>query len=188
MLCAIIFPSRGRPVEAERAIKSFRASASNRPGFRFLMRLDMDDPLLPVYSVAFSSARDVQVVVGNREKGWESGTDFCSQLADQASDCEWVWFVNDDMTVLGADWDTKLDRIPRSGVIVQPETHRLNASLYFRDMRSCAPCVPNGSWKRYGQDTIPMPLDYALPELLSKHGWTTEFLSGITIFHDRKVS
>lgn len=183
-LCSVIFPSRERAALAVFAINSFRTQAVNPDRIMFQVRVDDDDPTLNEYVKAFTNLLNTSLTIGPREMGWHSGTKFCSELAERA-DATWVWFINDDMEVDGSGWDVKLNLLPDSGYVVQPEFHKLNRSLYVKDERSCAPIVPNGCWKKYGHSTIPAPLDAMLPELLWKNGWSTMFLPDVTIIHNR---
>lgn len=183
-LCAVIFPSRERCALAVSAIRSFGSQVAALENVSFHVRVDDDDPTLAEYKEQLSPLPNTTLVVGPREMGWGSGTKFCSQLADQ-SDAKWIWSINDDMELDGHYWDLKLAVMPDSGYIVQPEFHRLNRSLYVKDERSCAPIVPNGCWKQFGHDLIPAPLDAMLPDILCKNGWSTLFLSNVTIIHNR---
>lgn len=184
-LCAVIFPSRERASLAANAIHSFESRALNE-NICFRVRIDDDDPQREEYLKRLPNCPNTQVVIGPREQGWASGSKFCSELADSVPDYKWVWLINDDMELdCETWWDKCLEAIPDSGFIVQPEFHRLNASLYVKDERSCAPIVPNQCWKKFGHESIPAPADAMLPEILRKHGWTTAFLPRTTIIHNR---
>jgi len=184
MLCALVFPSRGRPALARRMVQSAIDSADGTD-FIAMIRIDNNDPDSGAYTREFESISErVVIVCGNRERGWLSGSKFCGQLAEMVPTAKWVWFLNDDMMILGKGWDTQLADIPTTGFIVQPEYHKLKNSVYPRDETSCAPITPNLIWKELGYEFPPCPVDAILPDLLRKKGWTTRFLEGITIFHD----
>jgi hypothetical protein len=82
-------------------------------------------------------------------------------------------------------WDRQLEAIPCAH-IVQPEMYQLGGSGY-RDCEGGAfPLVPNGSWRAFGEPHLRDPIDTWLDLILHRRGgWTTRFLRGVAVVHER---
>lgn len=182
MICSVLIPSRARPERLIRTIESIQKAARTED-YEVLLRLDDDDK--DTVSRELDRRARVRVVTGPRMRGYPDLNVFYTQLSDVARGL-WVWIMNDDATVSGQGWDVLLRKVPTTGVIAQPEFHKLNRSMYPRNEGGAFPLVPNGCWKSFGWTAIQDPADSRLDELLrGQHGWTTHFLAGITVHHQR---
>lgn len=188
-ICAILIPSRARPKRIWKTVKSVRETSA--PGAaEILVRFDNDDH----ESLAIADdlrAADVKVLVGPRKQGYESLSEFYTELADVAVS-PWIWVMNDDARIVGKahrehiGWDGQLAAVPTEGFIVQPEIYRWNSSSYPFCEGGAFPAVPNQVWKRFGFDAIGSPIDTWFDHLLreSNH-WKTHFLRDVEVFHER---
>lgn len=183
MICSVLIPTRKRVDRLIECINSIRET-SNIYEVEILLRIDDDDT--ETISV-FHSLRDPNCICIIRPRGklgYFSNADYYNELAD-ISKGDWIWIMNDDITVLGAGWDEQLKSIPTEGFIVHAEFHKLNNSLYVNDADGVAPIVPRGCWAKLGYDKIPYPPDAALNQMCRNNGWVSKFLTGITVHHKR---
>lgn len=191
MLCSVLIPSRGRPDRLRRTLQSIR-DTSSATDVEILVRLDDDDrPSLDSVDQLIREHRAL-VLVGSRRRGYDSLGEFYGELA-QVARGEWIWIMNDDAHVTGptADtsgtWDADLRTIPTTGKIVQPECYQLNQSKYWSSEGGAFPIVPNRCWERLGEVLFGGPSwDTWLDQMLrARNGWTTRFLPGISVVHER---
>lgn len=185
LICSFMIPSRKRRAKLNACLETIHNTAATRD-FECLVRLDHDDTE-SIKTVTKWSGRDtVKFSYGPRNPYGEL---YKTQhpLAELARG-QWLWVFNDDFEILVDEkrWDDVLREVPTTGYYCQPERHRLNNSTYEKDRRSCAPCVPKGSWNlvniKFGSQC-----DYAVPDALDKIGWKPWFLKGVTIFHNRNT-
>jgi hypothetical protein len=188
MLASVLIPSRNRFDKLLNCIRSVYGAASyvNRfEDFEVIVRFHNDDrsSLMRAYEIDREFGDKVRVITGETFKGYESLSVFTQELIDAAKG-DWVWHVNDDMVVTGNGWNVRLAEIPLTGVLVQPEIHQLNESVYPNDLAGPAPIHPRTALgdlltreHRYDVDMI------IYNELVEKRGWKVEFLHSIGVWH-----
>lgn len=94
---------------------------------------------------------------------------------------EWICPLSDDILFQTKGWDLELQKLPKTGLIVWPSVHRLNASEYLNDANSCLPFWPRGAVEK-----IIYPPDRATPNELRAKGWKDIFIP-LTIQHNREA-
>lgn len=183
-LCTVLIPSRGRVEQLFRCIDSICESAVSGD-YGISIRLDDNDyPTLGRID-ELRSYPMVHVDVGVQPTYESLDRDVYTPMA-RAAESLWVWIFNDDMTVIGRGWDSRLAEVPETGYWCQPEIHRLNNSHYPKDEEGCAPFFINDCWRTLKiSDDLPGPCDRVLVSELRKQGWKAWFLDDITVFHDR---
>lgn len=183
MLCSVLIPTRGRVGRLKSSINSIYEHVSNQSSVEILIRKDDDDK--DDYS-GIESIPNVKVFSGDRKNGWNSVSDFYTELAGH-SKSKWLWLYNDDALLEGSDWDVELSKLPTNGFIAHPQIYKLNNSVYPNWENGNFPIVPNGFWSKLGLSGIPDPPDTATFDAVKKHGWEAKFLRGVNLFHDRIV-
>lgn len=175
MICSVLIPSRVRPQELKKCIASL-----GRGDFEVIIRVDADDPYLSSYT----EIQNIQCLTGVCH-GY-TGIYKCLNEMMSLAKGDWLWVLNDDMTVEGGDLSGRLFTVPKHGFIVQPETMQLGFSRYRHSEGGAAPVVPRNCWQEYGQKEVLDPYDIWIDQLLRvRNGWKTHFLAGITVNHQR---
>lgn len=183
-VCSILIPTRGRVERLTKTIASFMATAS-QCDYEILLRVDSDDADLFRYFELLKTHQNIRILEGSRGRGWPDNHLFFTELAKIAV-APWCWNFNDDATVEGQGWVEQLKAIPTIGTIVQPETHKLNTSVYHNNQSGPFPIVPTRVWEKFGYMTCPFPQDTALDQILRVNNrWETVYLKGITVWHER---
>ena len=169
-----------------RMIDSIVENADDPNRIEFCIRLHDDDwPTLKKIDFILGAAPHVRILIGPTLRGYADLLTFTDDLYRIATG-EWVWQMNDDVVIEGKGWDTKLANMDM-GQIVMPEIHRLNDSIYKRDMRNCFHILPrNMVFAWCGK--LPFPPDLGVIDVLREHLVGTAFLQGITAWHQRNVS
>ena len=184
MLVSILIASRARIHRLVNSIKSIYKTA--RTGdFEILIRFDDDDQDSLSNLHLLSPFKKVKYIIGPRFEGYGSHCVFMDELAAIAQGT-WLFFLDDDGTIRGVDWDSQLSQIPTTGKIVHPEFYWLGTCRYGSG--SCVPvaiCVPNKCWLEMGWDKLKQPIDLQLQTLLENQGWENQWLLGITARHKR---
>ena len=180
MLCSILLCTRGRPEKLRRCIESIRKSATSED-YQFIFRVDNDDHKTYFESFSYLTRRD-KLIVGPC-LGW-SGLKLMLPEMEAIADGHWMWLMNDDVVVTG-DWMGGLALVPKWGHVVHPEFTQLNESEYRHDNRAGFPMYPKLAWKTLGATSYPDPFDDTGVRFLWSHGFTTSFLPGVRIWHDR---
>lgn len=186
MICSVLICSRGRPKRLLETIESVQWSCNNLDAIEVLVRIDDDDEVSKSVGEwdSFKEVAD-EVVIGPRLGGYGTLNILYTELANIAKG-DWVWCLNDDATVEGKDWDLKLADVPLTGFIVQPETIINGGSTYVHCEGGPFPIVPRNSWLPDWPNGFVDPLDTKLDQLLRiGRGWSTHFLPGITVNHQR---
>jgi hypothetical protein len=182
-ICSVLIATRKRPVRLLKTIHSVINTA--KLPVEFVLRYDDDDEETAAIIPELEKSLPLKAVRGSRLRGWESCNIFYSEAADVSSG-KWVLIINDDAEIQGEGWDVQLSELPTHGLVVYPETYKLNFSKYYHAPAVGFEFVPNQCWKKYGHQIIPHPIDVELDRILVKeNGWTNHFLNGITAFHDR---
>lgn len=188
MICSVLIPSRFRPKQLRKTICSVLETSAGED-FEMIVYVndDDDETVRAVEPLVDDDNPRIRLIVSRRKANYWDVDDYFNEMAEVANG-DWIWQMNDDATVTGEAWDTKLSQIPLSGFIVQPEVYQLNNSVYVNPVNSPFPFFPRNCWKQFGLPKIPIPADHGLPDFLrEKHGWKTSHLKGISVFHDRKV-
>jgi hypothetical protein len=186
-LCNVAIPSNQGADRLFRTVDTLFA-ASDGCDFEIRIRLDDDNKEQEKIKDWFKDCPLVHVVVGPAYGYNALYTKYWTEMAN-ASEAPWIWTMNDDMEVhkSGVGWDTLLAQVPRTGYFVEPEFHKLNVSVYPKDCGCGAPIFLKDCWKLIGQETLPDAADYTLTAALQRDlGWKPWFLTGITLFHDRR--
>lgn len=184
--CSVLIPTRARPQEVLRAIRSIRDTCSV-DDVDIWLRLDSDDNVS--LNALPALLDEAHIVVGKRLGGYYSLNVFYTELADH-SNAPFVWLFNDDCMISG-DWLDMLkffdneNKAQKVNTKYEPAVFQVGKSLYYNHAPTTCPIVPNGCWKRYGLETVPAITDMHLHELLSNHGWRTEFLPTLHLTHER---
>lgn len=182
--CSVVIPSRGRIKGLLKAIQSINNTVYDPDSIEILVGIDDDDhPSLDRLD-KIRPISNVKIHIFPRNL-----LAMLSKLCGMARG-DWILMFNDDATIecKGVRWDMQLEGFPTTGVVLQPEIYKLNASLYPMATRTGFPWFPNKCWETFGcaGDFIPYPPDYEVCNLAEKHGWTIDFLKGVTVFHDWK--
>lgn len=184
MIVSFLCPSRARPQRLAKTIDSIFDTATVPGDVEVLVKLDDDDPMLAEYQPVVGRS-GVKAVTSPRENGYSSLAKFYTELAQRARG-EWIWIMNDDAYLVGEGWDVQLAALPTDGIIVQPQIYQLGLGAYPECEGGAFPVVPRVVWERFGHAAAQEPIDTWLDQLLRfEHGWTTRFLAGITVVHDR---
>ena len=111
MIKSILTPTRNRPANCERFIKSVYNSASKRQNIEMLFYVDEDDPAIGAYKSLdwhaqkeYEDFKNIKFVFGNPmsvSKSWNVIADIC--IGDV------LMMGNDDLVYETAGWDEKLD-------------------------------------------------------------------------------
>jgi len=185
-LCGVLIASRGRHERLIETIKSV-AATSSAENVQICLRLDGDDyPTLGVVPLIYSIYPDARVLIGPRNKGYSSLSEFYTEMALHCN-ARWIVCTNDDITFEGEPgWDNQLAIIPTDGVLVEPEFYQLGPSKYPSGSCCILPIVPNRCWEKFGQHMLPDPVDIGLRQLLvDNHGWRVSLLKGMWANHAR---
>lgn len=185
MLCSILIPSRRRFERLKKCIQSFQDLAHNKTCFEFLVRFHNDDAESISRISELSPFGNVRVVVSHKT-GYSDVHHSYTELA-LLSKSRWLWLMNDDCVIEGDNWDKALNsHNHRKRSVVQPEFHKLGGSTYPKDTYCPFMVLPNHRWMVGGIRGFGAPADTAtLDWLINKHSWTVDFLTGVTIWHQR---
>lgn len=179
-LVTFIIPSRGRPKGLHKAIDSILITATDPEGIEIVCGFDAGaNDICPE-----GYGKNVNIRCKTFYKN-ETVPEICEIIAKEAKG-QWCCVFNDDAEIWGMGWDEQLALIPTTGYIVQPETYRLDLSDYRGNFRTGFPFWPSRCWEQFNLPFIPHPLDHCVSDVAQSHGWSTKWLQGITIFHDRQ--
>lgn len=154
---------------------------ANPSEIEIIVRLSSDDAdtikVLPAVR-----QRACRVIVGEPVIGYHNHPRAIDE-ALAATKAPWVVGFTDDSVVRGGGWVDFLKTQPSDGVIVLPEWHRLGNCTYHHDYTTPVMFIPRDCWKRLGQESVGLPPDACLFQLLRGHGWRTVFIPGFTWHH-----
>ena len=184
LLVSILLPTRKRPAELVRCVKSIVGSASGKNEFEIIVRIHRDDHLSIPLIAEWLAMANVKIVIGYNHRGYADLSRFYDDAAGVANG-KFIWVMNDDVVVSGTPWDVALVNAPE-GHLLMPEIHRLGKSEYKGDMDTPFMMMPNKCWEKYGIRKFDTPFDAGLWQLLRKNGWPTYFLPGVIVHHDRE--
>jgi hypothetical protein len=80
----------------------------------------------------------VHYFTGDTMQGYNSLCEFTVELMQRAQG-EWLWHINDDMTLWAPSWEKHLAAADPE-MLLQPVQHMLNESIYNEDHTGPAPC------------------------------------------------
>jgi hypothetical protein len=184
ILCSIVCPSRNGPDKAIKMIQSIADAADDPQRIEFVIRLhDNETWHLRAIPEIVAAAPHVRIAVGPTLRGYVDLNKFFDE-AIALSTGKWIWQMNDDAVVDGKGWDTRLAENDDGPIILIPQFHQLNESLYENDMGSpfpiCLRCAITGP--------LPWPPDTGLTLLLQTQGFQAGFLPGVKTHHQRDVT
>lgn len=185
-LVSILIPSLRRFDQLLKSVDSFYATADDPDNFEVIVRLHHSD------DESFRRMEEIErdgliVFVGRDKKPGEGNAFLWNELAELAKG-DWHQYWSDDMTIHGQGWDTLLSKIQPNKVIVHPEIHRLNTSIYLDDEGGPVPFVPSDAFQSCGYNEMPNVPDLSVNEILrDKFKWPVKFLEGIGVYHSRRV-
>lgn len=193
LLCSILIATRNRTKQLFECINSINAAAGDNRNYEIILRMDDDDPKSILAACAMAVHQRIRIVIGPRLRGAGDGTRFIGDMVPIAHG-QWLWFMNDDVTVEGP-WTT-IGQASKNHIVI-PENHRLNNSDYARDMSTPFFFLPNKFWRRFtvGYDEVSKkfqnlknfthPFDVTILKEMRDCDFGTEFLSGVTVKHNR---
>lgn len=178
-LVSILLPTFRRSLMLEQCVQSILRSADHPDAVEFCIRFQPDDPNLGRDMANMRViGSNVRTMVGEKNHGYFGGHIHHTEAASMATG-DWLWLMNDDSTVHGKGWDTRLADIPLDRIVL-PRIHKLGESTYENDADCGAVIIPRGSITEFGWP----PDKYAL-ETLRALGLQTEFLD-VTWHHHRE--
>lgn len=180
-ICSIILPSFKRIGRLLKCIASINESCDHPELIEFCVRLQTNDPYtLENLPVLFKAAPTARFVIGHPYGGYRDNH-LHFRDAYQIALGEWTWLMNDDCTVSGKGWDTRLRlRDHRERAFLTPLIHKLGASTYEKDEDCGAILVP----RAFIPPEIAMPPDRSIRNQLRLRGFSHDFLD-VTFHHDR---
>ena len=183
-LCSVVCPSRNGPDKVIKMIESISSAADDPQRVEFVIRLHAEETAhLRVIPDIVAAAPNVRIAVGPTLRGYQSLNVFFDEAIALATG-KWIWQMNDDAVVEGQGWDTRLAENHNGPIIMIPQFHQLNESLYENDIGSpfpiCLRCAITGP--------LPWPPDTGLINLLQAQGFHPGFLPGVKTHHQREVS
>lgn len=169
---SVIIPTRERTVKLHRAIGSYLDCCESLDIWLYVHEDDQE-----------TQDYVIKTWAGNARVKWIVGRPFYkgilgpmhTALKDMARG-EFIWMGNDDVVMGGKVYPDKLN----THTVYQPEIHKLNTSVYVAD-ENC----PFFIFHRSGLDRFADPVDISTLSFLRKKGWSTQYLRGVTVWHDR---
>lgn len=185
MICSILLPTRKRVARLKRCLDSLAATADSN-SYEVLLDIDDDDEETFAEIAYLKSLPHVKLHFSKRGNGW-FGLDARMDRLSAMACGSWLWIMNDDATVEGSGWDRQLEDLTTSTTLVQPEIMKLGGSTYLRPDWTSFPIFPKGCLSRMNSSLESLsPSDKGLWSFLVKqHGWSTYYLSGISVNHQR---
>ena len=180
-LVTVMIPTRKRLGKLRATLEKLHASKTSE-NFDTIVMMDLDDAETIAAIPEIEAHPNTRVITGPRLGYSELDIGYFARM-ERESESEFVWIGGDDMLVDG-DWYGELDKVPRTGFIVQPEISKLGFSTYPRAHAQAFPIFPKFCWKAVSE-FFPRPFDTHGDFLLKKAGWKTWFLEGVTMWHDR---
>ncbi len=184
-LCAVLIPSRLRPDRLARAVCSVFDTSD--PDFvEVIVRYDFDDFLTHATLIGLKEkyGDNLRCVVGLRKGGYGSLNEFYTEMSE-ATLAQWLFLLNDDITIEGGGWHQQLRAIPSAGVLVNAEFYHLGGSRYGSGSAGACPIVPNDCWRDVNRVMQNQVDEWFNAVLLKDKKWKLEFLRGVTINHQR---
>lgn len=136
-------------------------------------------------SELYEIAPNIQIIWG-RDKPVDTGNEWLWNELLTFANGDWLQFWSDDLILHGKGWDAMLVNVPTTGIICQPEVHRLNHSVYLENVDGPAPFVPRKAMEFFPDQKLPRLPDAACYDILVKQRmWKVKFLPGIEVQHNR---
>lgn len=108
-IISLIYCIRGGHIYLERSIQSLVDKCANKKNIEVLLKIDTDEDKTPYDSILSKTGLDYQIVVSDRQSGYYDLYLFFIDLCQRARG-EIMWFVADDLVILGKDWDEELKK------------------------------------------------------------------------------
>ena len=182
LICSVLIPSRARPRRLLASVASL-LETSDPGSAEILVRID-DDDAASLAIVPDLEEIGVRVSVGARGRGYEQLACFYDDLA-RLAEAPWIWVMNDDARVVGRGWNRLLRALPLDGRVAQAEIYQLGMSRYRHCEGNAFPIVPTRAWQRIGHPVAQGPIDTWIDQISRGAGWSTAFLDGVEVVHDR---
>jgi hypothetical protein len=184
-LCSVLIPSRKRIVGLQNTLKSIVDTAFDISRFEACLRIDRDDfETIGSLKYILDSAPTlkIKVLIGDRKGGYNYLAGFYNELCTIAEG-QWVFVMNDDITLEGAGWDTNLAEVPGTA-LARPGKYILGGASYSTP--GCAYVCPIVS-RELMNDWGPManPVDVFWDQIAKANGIETVDLMKLTINHQR---
>lgn len=212
-LCSILIPSRRRLRGLRKTLDSIAAATHDPNAIEVLIRFDHDDTdwILdggenPDAALGRDGSHklydgvedrwarwpfEIEVNVGSRMRGFASLNVMYQELSEIAAG-DFIFILNDDahiatMSPDGTKWDRKLADFPPNGdYLIHFERVWNNQCHYDFVEGGPFPIVRNRGWYTYETQCLGDPVDTWLDKILvHQRGWTSAFLTGCQVFHDR---
>lgn len=177
---AVLIPSRMRPLRLLKAISSIMETASG-DNVEILLRLDRDDPTMPMVFSAFPFNSGVEIYIGERGRGYAELNKFYAELEEWCWYQDWIVCFNDDSQMLTKGWDEELLRVPSHVNLAQFRIENVGELPEGGPF----PAWRRGCFKRYGYEMIPDPVDYHIDKILCKDNREPWHCLDAVIRHER---
>lgn len=181
-LVSIILPTFKRPYRLYDCMRTIVQSCDNPDRVEFCLRFQWNDPLvLPEIENARAIHSKLKVLVSDPYDGYKSNHIHFQETYLLATGT-WTWLMNDDCTVHGKGWDTRLSEIQDNRFLV-PAIHKLGTSVYQNDPDCGAIIAPLYAIR----DIMPLqgPPDRYIRQTLRKRDFFYQFLD-VTFHHHRE--
>jgi hypothetical protein len=185
ILTTTMIPSFKRAGLLIQAIDSFRKTADKPEQHEVVVRLSSADPQANKTKEALHALFDnCQVMIGRQMGGYVALGLYYTEMLPLCSG-EWINIWDDDMTIEGQGWDTKLKDAPKQSMVVC-ERYQLGPSLY--DPGSCDGSgtgwfAHHETWKASGEREIGYPPDSYMVNTARKNNWPAYRLRGTILNH-----
>lgn len=103
-LISVILPSRGRLQFLKTTLDSVITKCKNVENIEILVKVDDDDLTTIEGLKSYENKHLINVIVSGRQNGYESLNEFYNELYGKSSG-EFIFCVNDDMTIITENWD-----------------------------------------------------------------------------------
>lgn len=187
-LLSVLIPSKFRFDKLKRAIESWEQCTRYHGNLEVIVGLDQSDQESVARIGELQFPFPVKVYQDRDKLPLEPSCWLWNKIKPHATGI-WHQYWSDDMTIYGTSrWDEELAKVATTGLIVQPEFHKLGGSLYPKDSGGPVPFIPASCYEALGIPQVPEPPDTGLETLLRiEHGWKHHFLQGVGVFHDREA-
>lgn len=111
-MITLILPSRGNPIDAAVALRSFFAKANKPNDVQAIVRIDYDDPKRLEYNELMQFGKRVLIYLG-KSPGYKLIFSAVAECADIATG-DIIFVINDDLTMLTDGWDDKIAQVLRN--------------------------------------------------------------------------
>lgn len=184
MNISFLIPSRFRVERLKESMLAALACVEDKSNVEFVLRLHSDDTETISKIQNLLSIGNVKIIIGP-PLGYSGDPVYFWEMSQLATG-KWLYGLNDDVLIYCDRLDKALELYPESGVVIIPETHKLNHSGYHNDGACPFKILPNNWWKSFGITHFCGPTDkYIETVLMDVAKWQAVFLKGLTAHHIR---